>query len=162
MRVRFFFIILIALSFLSSLHAADKPRYLVYRSGNLVLYFSQDLDPRLLPYFIEKAELAERFLFSLYGWKVERRIPIVFDREIDDANGWSQVYQKDGIRLLIYPPDEFSVLADHKDYALNLVVHELTHSLQIGLQAKAAVEKLRSNAHWDLQVNRGLFLRKKL
>lgn len=77
--------------------------------------------------------MAEQFLFSLYGWKADRRIPLVFDRETDDANGWSSVYLKDGIRLLIYPPEEFSVLANHKDYALNLIVHELTHSLQIGL-----------------------------
>ncbi len=132
--MRTFFTAIGVLVFCSCLlGAAESPRYLVYRSGNLVLYFSRDLEPRLIPYLIEKTEQAERFLFALYGWQVDRRIPLVFDREYDDANGWSQVYRKDAIRLLMFPPEEFSVLANHKDYALNLIVHELTHSLQIGL-----------------------------
>ncbi len=133
MRIRFVAIVFLLLCAVSSLSAADKPGYLVHRTGNLILYFSTDLDPRLIPYLIEKTELAEQFLVSLYGWKADRRIPLVFDRETDESNGWSAVYMKDGICLLLYPPEEFSALANHKDYALNLIVHELTHSLQIGL-----------------------------
>ncbi|HOW51528.1 MAG TPA: hypothetical protein PLV42_05725 [bacterium] len=133
MRVIFFLIAFLLLCVTKPLTATDKPGYLVYRTGNLILYFSTDIDERLIPYLIEKTELAEQFLISLYGWKADRRIPLVFDRETDEANGWSSVYMKDGIRLLLYPPEEFSPLANHKDYALNLVVHELTHSLQIGL-----------------------------
>ncbi len=133
MRAFLLLILLSVVSLSTYLTAADKPGYLVHRTGNLILYFSRDLDPALIPYLIEKTEEAEQFLFALYGWRAERRIPIVFDREYDDANGWSQVYQKDVVRLLLFPPEEFSVLANHRDYVLNLIVHELTHSLQIGL-----------------------------
>jgi len=150
----------LCLFWIAFLYAAEAPRYLVHRTGNLVLYFSRDLEPGLIPYFIERTELAERFLASLYGWKADRRIPIVFDREFDDANGWSQVYQKDAIRLLIYPPEEFSVLANHRDYVLNLIVHELTHSLQIGLVSGVPkwINYLFGNLFYPAQLSPGWLL----
>ncbi len=152
---------LFSILFLSThLAAADKPGYLVHRTGDLILYFSTDLDPRLIPYLIEKTELAEQFLFSLYGWKADRRIPLVFDRETDESNGWSQVYQRDGIRLLLYPPEELSVLATHKDYALNLIVHELTHSFQIGLTSGVPkwINYLFGNLFYPAQLSPGWLL----
>gem|GEM_PF-866278 len=160
MRVRFIVIIFLFVCAISSLSAADKPGYLVYRTGNLILYFSNDIDERLIPYLIEKTELAEQFLISLYGWKAERRIPLVFDRQIDEANGWSQVYLKDSVRLLLYPPEEFSVLANHKDYTLNLVVHELTHSLQIGLVSGVPkwVNYVFGNLYYPAQLSPGWLL----
>lgn len=104
-----------------------------YRTKHMTLYFSSNFDSRVIPYLIKQAQRSEEFIKTLYGWEPQHNIAVVFDRETDMANGWSQSFIKDKIHLFIYPPQELSSLGNYKNYELNLLVHEYTHSSQTGM-----------------------------
>jgi len=121
-----------ALLLIFSLHGEEYP-WKKYETGNFKLYFSGNLDRRVIPLMIAETEKAETFIRNLYNWTPSRKIVIVFDRELDSANGWARSYLKDKLYLYIYPPDQYSSLANYKNFVKNLLVHEYTHINQVGM-----------------------------
>lgn len=103
-----------------------------YETEHQILYFSSNLDPSVIDRLIADAERSEEFIKALYGWVPKKKIAVVYDRETDTANGWSNAFMKNSIFLYLYPPDRYSTLSSYKNWEFGLHVHEYTHSTQIG------------------------------
>lgn len=126
-------IISIFLLFLSfALFAEERVSFSRYETEHQILYFSSNLDPSVVDRLIADAERSEEFIKALYGWTPKKKIAVVYDRETDTANGWSNAFMKNSIFLYIYPPDRYSTLSSYKNWEFGLHVHEYTHSTQIG------------------------------
>jgi hypothetical protein len=126
-------IISIFLLFLSfALLAEERVTFSRYETEHQILYFSSNLDPSVIDRLIADAERSEEFIKALYGWVPKKKIAVVYDRETDTANGWSNAFMKNSIFLYIYPPDRYSTLSSYKNWEFGLHVHEYTHSTQIG------------------------------
>ena len=126
-------IISIFLLFLSfALFAEEAVSFSRYETEHQILYFSSNLDPSVIDRLIADAERSEEFIKALYGWTPKKKIVVVYDRETDTANGWSNAFMKNSIFLYVYPPDRYSTLSSYKNWEFGLHVHEYTHSTQIG------------------------------
>ena len=126
-------IILTFLFFLSfALFAEERVSFSRYETEHQILYFSSNLDPSVIDRLIADAERSEEFIKALYGWTPKKKIAVVYDRETDTANGWSNAFMKNSIFLYIYPPERYSTLSSYKNWEFGLHVHEYTHSTQIG------------------------------
>lgn len=126
-------IISIFLLFLSfALFAEETVTFSKYETEHQILYFSSNLDPSVIDRLIADAERSEEFIKALYGWTPKKKIAVVYDRETDTANGWSNAFMKNSIFLYLYPPDRYSTLSSYKNWEFGLHVHEYTHSTQIG------------------------------
>ena len=126
-------IILTFLFFLSfALFAEERVSFSRYETEHQILYFSSNLDPSVIDRLIADAERSEEFIKALYGWVPKKKIAVVYDRETDTANGWSNAFMKNSIFLYIYPPERYSTLSSYKNWEFGLHVHEYTHSTQIG------------------------------
>lgn len=104
-----------------------------FTKDNVTLYFSPNIDYRLSSYLIEESLGAVDFVNNLYNIYPKGEIKGVFERENDTANGWATSYIKPMFYAYMYLPDEFSELNNFLSYERNLIVHEYTHILQIGL-----------------------------
>ena len=112
--------------------AEETVTFSKYETEHQILYFSSNLDPSVIDRLIADAERSEEFIKALYGWTPKKKIVVVYDRETDTANGWSNAFMKNSIFLYIYPPDRYSTLSSYKNWEFGLHVHEYTHSTQIG------------------------------
>ena len=112
--------------------AEEAVSFSKYETEHQILYFSSNLDPSVIDRLIADAERSEGFIKELYGWTPKKKITVVYDRETDTANGWSNAFMKNSIFLYIYPPDRYSTLSSYKNWEFGLHVHEYTHSTQIG------------------------------
>lgn len=112
--------------------AEERVSFSRYETEHQILYFSSNLDPSVIDRLIADAERSEEFIKALYGWTPKKKIAVVYDRETDTANGWSNAFMKNSIFLYIYPPDRYSTLSSYKNWEFGLHVHEYTHSTQIG------------------------------
>lgn len=112
--------------------AEETVTFSKYETEHQILYFSSNLDPSVIDRLIADAERSEEFIKALYGWTPKKKIAVVYDRETDTANGWSNAFMKNSIFLYIYPPDRYSTLSSYKNWEFGLHVHEYTHSTQIG------------------------------
>ena len=112
--------------------AEETVSFSKYETEHQVLYFSSNLDPSVIDRLIADAERSEEFIKVLYGWVPKKKIAVVYDRESDTANGWSNAFMKNSIFLYLYPPDRYSTLSSYKNWEFGLHVHEYTHSTQIG------------------------------
>lgn len=121
---------LLFLSF--ALFAEETVTFSKYETEHQILYFSSNLDPSVIDRLIADAERSEEFIKALYGWVPKKKIAVVYDRETDTANGWSNAFMKNSIFLYIYPPERYSTLSSYKNWEFGLHVHEYTHSTQIG------------------------------
>lgn len=121
---------LLFLSF--ALFAEETVTFSKYETEHQILYFSSNLDPSVIDRLIADAERSEEFIKTLYGWTPKKKIAVVYDRETDTANGWSNAFMKNSIFLYLYPPDRYSTLSSYKNWEFGLHVHEYTHSTQIG------------------------------
>lgn len=121
---------LLFLSF--ALFAEETVTFSKYETEHQILYFSSNLDPSVIDRLIADAERSEEFIKALYGWTPKKKIAVVYDRETDTANGWSNAFMKNSIFLYLYPPDRYSTLSSYKNWEFGLHVHEYTHSTQIG------------------------------
>jgi len=126
----FYFIFLFLFSF--TLLAEEAVTFSKYETEHQILYFSSNLDPSVIDRLIADAERSEEFIKALYGWIPKKKIAVVYDRETDTANGWSNAFMKNSIFLYIYPPERYSTLSSYKNWEFGLHVHEYTHSTQIG------------------------------
>ncbi len=115
-----------------ALLAEERVTFSRYETEHQILYFSSNLDPSVIDRLIADAERSEEFIKALYGWVPKKKIAVVYDRETDTANGWSNAFMKNSIFLYIYPPDRYSTLSSYKNWEFGLHVHEYTHSTQIG------------------------------
>lgn len=115
-----------------ALFAEERVTFSRYETEHQILYFSSNLDPSVIDRLIADAERSEEFIKALYGWTPKKKIAVVYDRETDTANGWSNAFMKNSIFLYIYPPDRYSTLSSYKNWEFGLHVHEYTHSTQIG------------------------------
>lgn len=115
-----------------ALFAEERVSFSRYETEHQILYFSSNLDPSVVDRLIADAERSEEFIKALYGWTPKKKIAVVYDRETDTANGWSNAFMKNSIFLYIYPPDRYSTLSSYKNWEFGLHVHEYTHSTQIG------------------------------
>ena len=122
----------ICLLFLFTLFAEEAVTFSKYETEHQILYFSSNLDPSVIDRLIADAERSEEFIKALYGWVPKKKIAVVYDRETDTANGWSNAFMKNSIFLYIYPPERYSTLSSYKNWEFGLHVHEYTHSTQIG------------------------------
>ncbi len=111
----------------------DASGWKKFKKDNVTLYFSPNIDCRLHFYLIDETLGAVNFVNKLYGINPEWDIKGVFERETDTANGWATSYIKPMFYAYLYLPEEFSELNNFLSYERNLVVHEYTHILQIGL-----------------------------
>ncbi len=126
-------IILEVLFFFSfAIFAEETVTFSRYETEHQILYFSSNLDPSVIDRLIADAERSEEFIKALYGWVPKKKIAVVYDRETDTANGWSNAFVKNSIFLYIYPPERYSTLSSYKNWEFGLHVHEYTHSTQIG------------------------------
>ena len=126
-------IISIILLFFSLLVFAEEAvTFSKYETEHQILYFSSNLDPSVIDRLIADAERSEEFIKALYGWVPKKKIAVVYERETDTANGWSNAFMKNSIFLYLYPPDRYSTLSSYKNWEFGLHVHEYTHSTQIG------------------------------
>ncbi|MBO7127488.1 hypothetical protein J6W78_08100 [bacterium] len=130
MKKLIFSIIFLLFSF--TLFAEEAVTFSKYETEHQILYFSSNLDPSVIDRLIADAERSEEFIKALYGWVPKKKIAVVYDRETDTANGWSNAVMKNSIFLYIYPPDRYSTLSSYKNWEFGLHVHEYTHSTQIG------------------------------
>ena len=112
--------------------AEETVTFSKYETEHQILYFSSNLDPSVIDRLIADAERSEEFIKALYGWTPKKKIVVVYDRETDTANGWSNAFMKNSIFLYLYPPDRYSTLSSYKNWEFGLHVHEYTHSTQIG------------------------------
>ncbi|MBQ4437399.1 hypothetical protein II898_00805 [bacterium] len=112
--------------------AEEAVSFSKYETEHQILYFSSNLDPSVVDRLIADAERSEEFIKALYGWVPKKKIAVVYDRETDTANGWSNAFMKNSIFLYLYPPDRYSTLSSYKNWEFGLHVHEYTHSTQIG------------------------------
>ena len=112
--------------------AEEAVTFSKYETEHQILYFSSNLDPSVIDRLIADAERSEEFIKALYGWTPKKKIAVVYDRETDTANGWSNAFMKNSIFLYLYPPDRYSTLSSYKNWEFGLHVHEYTHSTQIG------------------------------
>ena len=112
--------------------AEEAVTFSKYETEHQILYFSSNLDLSVIDRLIADAERSEDFIKSLYGWVPKKKIAVVYDRETDIANGWSNSFMKNSIFLYIYPPERYSTLSSYKNWEFGLHVHEYTHSTQIG------------------------------
>ena len=112
--------------------AEETVTFSKYETEHQILYFSSNLDPSVIDRLIADAERSEEFIKALYGWVPKKKIAVVYDRETDTANGWSNAFMKNSIFLYLYPPDRYSTLSSYKNWEFGLHVHEYTHSTQIG------------------------------
>ncbi len=112
--------------------AEETVTFSKYETEHQILYFSSNLDPSVIDRLIADAERSEEFIKELYGWTPKKKIVVVYDRETDTANGWSNAFMKNSIFLYIYPPERYSTLSSYKNWEFGLHVHEYTHSTQIG------------------------------
>ena len=115
-----------------ALFAEETVTFSKYETEHQILYFSSNLDPSVIDRLIADAERSEEFIKALYGWVPKKKIAVVYDRETDTANGWSNAFMKNSIFLYIYPPERYSTLSSYKNWEFGLHVHEYTHSTQIG------------------------------
>ena len=115
-----------------ALFAEETVTFSKYETEHQILYFSSNLDPSVIDRLIADAERSEEFIKALYGWVPKKKIAVVYDRETDTANGWSNAFMKNSIFLYVYPPDRYSTLSSYKNWEFGLHVHEYTHSTQIG------------------------------
>ncbi len=115
-----------------ALFAEERVSFSRYETEHQILYFSSNLDPSVIDRLIADAERSEEFIKALYGWTPKKKIAVVYDRETDTANGWSNAFMKNSIFLYLYPPDRYSTLSSYKNWEFGLHVHEYTHSTQIG------------------------------
>ena len=115
-----------------ALFAEEAVSFSKYETEHQILYFSSNLDPSVIDRLIADAERSEEFIKVLYGWTPKKKIAVVYDRETDTANGWSNAFMKNSIFLYIYPPERYSTLSSYKNWEFGLHVHEYTHSTQIG------------------------------
>jgi len=122
----------IFLLFFFTLFAEEAVTFSKYETEHQILYFSSNLDPSVIDRLIADAERSEEFIKALYGWIPKKKIAVVYDRETDTANGWSNAFMKNSIFLYIYPPERYSTLSSYKNWEFGLHVHEYTHSTQIG------------------------------
>lgn len=122
----------IFLLFSFTLFAEEAVTFSKYETEHQILYFSSNLDPSVIDRLIADAERSEEFIKALYGWVPKKKIAVVYDRETDTANGWSNAFMKNSIFLYIYPPERYSTLSSYKNWEFGLHVHEYTHSTQIG------------------------------
>ncbi len=123
---------IIFLFFSFTLLAEEAVTFSKYETEHQILYFSSNLDPSVIDRLIADAERSEKFIKALYGWTPKKKIAVVYDRETDTANGWSNAFMKNSIFLYLYPPDRYSTLSSYKNWEFGLHVHEYTHSTQIG------------------------------
>lgn len=130
MKKVIFSIIFLLFSF--TLFAEEAVTFSKYETEHQILYFSSNLDPSVIDRLIADAERSEEFIKALYGWVPKKKIAVVYDRETDTANGWSNAFMKNSIFLYIYPPERYSTLSSYKNWEFGLHVHEYTHSTQIG------------------------------
>jgi len=130
MKKVIFSIIFLLFSF--TLFAEETVTFSKYETEHQILYFSSNLDPSVIDRLIADAERSEEFIKALYGWTPKKKIAVVYDRETDTANGWSNAFMKNSIFLYLYPPDRYSTLSSYKNWEFGLHVHEYTHSTQIG------------------------------
>ena len=130
MKKLIFSIVFLLFSF--TLFAEEAVTFSKYETEHQILYFSSNLDPSVIDRFIADAERSEEFIKALYGWVPKKKIAVVYDRETDTANGWSNAFMKNSIFLYIYPPERYSTLSSYKNWEFGLHVHEYTHSTQIG------------------------------
>ena len=120
------------LFFSFAIFAEERVTFSRYGTEHQILYFSSNLDPSVIDRLIADAERSEDFIKELYGWTPKKKIVVVYDRETDTANGWSNAFMKNSIFLYIYPPERYSTLSSYKNWEFGLHVHEYTHSTQIG------------------------------
>ena len=130
MKKLIFSIIFLLFSFI--LFAEEAVTFSKYETEHQILYFSSNLDTSVIDRLISDAERSEEFIKALYGWVPKKKIAVVYDRETDTANGWSNAFMKNSIFLYIYPPERYSTLSSYKNWEFGLHVHEYTHSTQIG------------------------------
>ncbi|MBR4491001.1 hypothetical protein IKP13_10240 [bacterium] len=123
---------IIFLFFSFPLLAEEAVTFSKYETEHQILYFSSNIDPSVIDRLIADAERSEEFIKALYGWVPKKKIAVVYDRETDTANGWSNAFMKNSIFLYIYPPERYSTLSSYKNWEFGLHVHEYTHSTQIG------------------------------
>ncbi len=123
---------IIFLFFSFTLLAEEAVTFSKYETEHQILYFSSNIDPSVIDRLIADAERSEEFIKALYGWTPKKKIAVVYDRETDTANGWSNAFMKNSIFLYLYPPDRYSTLSSYKNWEFGLHVHEYTHSTQIG------------------------------
>ncbi len=123
---------LLTFLFSFTLFAEEAVSFSKYETEHQILYFSSNLDPSVIDRLIADAERSEEFIKELYGWTPKKKIAVVYDRETDTANGWSNAFMKNSIFLYIYPPERYSTLSSYKNWEFGLHVHEYTHSTQIG------------------------------
>ena len=112
--------------------AEEAVTFSKYETEHQILYFSSNLDTSVIDRLIADAERSEEFIKARYGWVPKKKIAVVYDRETDTANGWSNAFMKNSIFLYLYPPDRYSTLSSYKNWEFGLHVHEYTHSTQIG------------------------------
>ena len=123
---------IILLFFSLFVFAEESVTFSKYETEHQILYFSSNINPSVIDRLIADAERSEEFIKALYGWVPKKKIAVVYDRETDTANGWSNAFMKNSIFLYLYPPDRYSTLSSYKNWEFGLHVHEYTHSTQIG------------------------------
>lgn len=105
--------------------------YRKYETENQILYFTSELDDSVISRLIDEAERSEKFIEELYGWRPSKKITTVYDRELDTANGWTNIFMKRAVYLYIFPPERYSVLSSYTNWEQILHVHEYFHATQI-------------------------------
>lgn len=127
-RLKLIFFLLI-FSFFARLSGEEA--YRKYETGNQILYFTSELDDSVISRLINEAEKSEKFIEELYGWKPSKKLTTVYDRELDTANGWTNIFMKRAVYLYIFPPERYSVLSSYKNWEQILHVHEYFHATHI-------------------------------
>ena len=121
----------LVLFFFASLSGEEKSPYRKYETENQILYFTSELDDSVISRLIDEAEKSEKFIDDLYGWKPSKKLTTVYDRELDTANGWTNIFMKRAVYLYIFPPERYSVLSSYKNWEQILHVHEYFHAAHI-------------------------------
>ncbi len=129
--VKKFTIFIFFLFFATTIFSYPRIYYKKYETKYSILYFPNTFDKSLIPFLVKQVTRSEKFIEKLYGWKPKIKTVVVFNRELDSANGWSRSFLKPKITLYVYPPEIYSTLANYKNFELNLFVHEYTHFTQM-------------------------------
>lgn len=132
---------------------------LSYQSNSAVLYppelewFTAETEHFYIHYYkgedsvlnvvADYSERAYRILTEKYNWQPGDKIHLVMSETEDIANGMATVFPYNTVYIYLIPPEVDSVIGFYDNWLYLLIVHELTHIIQLD-QARGPAEFLRN------------------